>query len=750
MVRDTRSSKETKSDQTPASKRKRRPSPTPPPPPASATPIKINLHVPASTSPNPQPRSGGPKIRIVPSKSNGSSAEIPEEEQESKRARISLKVNGDGEWTGQASDTAATATAPKSISTDAQAPDQEDEAADVMSDIRNESPENTARQGRLLTREVRAALAIVIARCAAHLPSPLNGILTLSLPPTFVQDETNTLGHALKQDDLTWEQLVDVLHLLAKNLLAPCAYPNPLPSLTHFHDPIPPLPSHFDPHDIHSFCATLHAILSQVEPSEATKAAHVERWAIMQKIPVGSGTMGGDWFTSSVDIRQVESILEKLDDGKQFGAAGSLLHRLAASGSRFGHAIPVSLQAAIHPSSSNVVKTPTLSESLIRRASLKATRWKEARVARRHGGFGSICRPVRIPTTVHHMPFTPAFAPTYDSTAASDLGYWGTLDAMHERCKTKEYEARIGRDAGLTEGYYGMLDTPAPGTSSTASRAEKVKTVDEDLADNAMLLSELSARQVSRIRMGSPGEIDESELDAADRLHASLTYLASHTVPRSLLREGAYPGMAHAAAQRLITTRSPAIRGTLDPKRPQALHDNTTIRMRSQVAQSLGGSGNVSLPSPHQPPPPRSGPFGQMPPPPMPGGYGSPPPHILPPSTKPATSATGSPYGRAQQAYTPQRPGSATSGAPYRPLSGAGYVSPSSPAYGRPSPSPLPTHSQSSYVRPGGPGPSALRQSFGPLTPTPYAPLGQQRPVTMLQTQQQQQMRSGSTPSRPR
>ena len=261
----------------------------------------------------------------------------------------------------------------------------------------------------------------------------------------------------------------------------------------------------------------------------------MERWALMQKMPAGSGTVGGDWFTSGVDIRQVETMLEKLDEGTAAGEGGSLLERLAASGSRFGmsatpkrmsltpsgHAIPVSLQAAIQPSSSKPVKIPTLSESLIRRASLKATRWKEAKAARRHGGFGSICRPVRIPTTAHHMPFTPAFAPTYDSTSASDLGYWGTLDAMHERRKIKEYEERGSEDAvsldESPEGYRGTLEMPVEhGESSTASRAKKVKTVDEELTDNANLLSELSAWQEARIRSGSPGEIDESEVETGE------------------------------------------------------------------------------------------------------------------------------------------------------------------------------------------------------------------------------------------
>jgi len=43
---------------------------------------------------------------------------------------------------------------------------------------------------------------------AVGLPSPLNGILSLWLPPNFEQKEENTLGYILRQDDLSWESLV--------------------------------------------------------------------------------------------------------------------------------------------------------------------------------------------------------------------------------------------------------------------------------------------------------------------------------------------------------------------------------------------------------------------------------------------------------------------------------------------------------------------------------------------------------------
>ncbi len=49
---------------------------------------------------------------------------------------------------------------------------------------------------------------LTMRRMAVGLPSPLNGILSLWLPPNFEQKEENTLGYILRQDDLSWESLV--------------------------------------------------------------------------------------------------------------------------------------------------------------------------------------------------------------------------------------------------------------------------------------------------------------------------------------------------------------------------------------------------------------------------------------------------------------------------------------------------------------------------------------------------------------
>ncbi|KAK8869796.1 hypothetical protein IAR55_000364 [Kwoniella newhampshirensis] len=143
-------------------------------------------------------------------------------------------------------------------------------------------------------------------------------------------------------------------------------------------------------------------------------------------------------------------------------------------------------------------------------------------------------------------------------------------------------------------------------------------------------------------------------------------------------------GLAHELARRFLPVSSPIIRGTLDPRRPLALHDNTTVRPRSSAIQNLGVAQSAAI-SPHAPPPPKTG---VMAPPPMPG-YPAPPPHILPQTSR----------------YQPYRTNSTPSRSP-----APAPASATATAYNR-NPAPAATH-----TRPG-PGPSNLRQSFGPGTP---------------------------------
>ena len=124
------------------------------------------------------------------------------------------------------------------------------------------------------------------------------------------------------------------------NLLVPCAYPNPMPSLAQIHLPVPPLPSQFPPHIIYNFCVSLHSLMLQVEPGfevGARAGPSAERWALMQRTPGNSqaGPNGGEWFTASVDMRSAERAYDKLrEEGGE--VSGSLLETLAARGDRFG------------------------------------------------------------------------------------------------------------------------------------------------------------------------------------------------------------------------------------------------------------------------------------------------------------------------------------------------------------------------------------------------------------------------------
>lgn len=51
-------------------------------------------------------------------------------------------------------------------------------------------------------------------RMAVDLPPPIDKVLTLWLPPDFEQKAENTLGYVLKQDGLTWEDLVVSLMMM--------------------------------------------------------------------------------------------------------------------------------------------------------------------------------------------------------------------------------------------------------------------------------------------------------------------------------------------------------------------------------------------------------------------------------------------------------------------------------------------------------------------------------------------------------
>jgi hypothetical protein len=70
--------------------------------------------------------------------------------------------------------------------------------------------------------------------------------------------------------------------------------------------------------------------------STSSEQAAGTRWALMQKTPAsGQGGSGGEWFTSSVDPRESEGMVERMmNEGKD--VKGGLLEALAAKGDQFG------------------------------------------------------------------------------------------------------------------------------------------------------------------------------------------------------------------------------------------------------------------------------------------------------------------------------------------------------------------------------------------------------------------------------
>ncbi|WWD01374.1 hypothetical protein V866_008317 [Kwoniella sp. B9012] len=387
-------------------------------------------------------------------------------------------------------------------------------------------------------------------------------------------------------------------------------------------------------------------------------------WDQLVKTP-----QAGEWFTSAVDSREVQ---------KRKGKDGDLLETNANA---------ISLQSTLGGDASH--NSPTLSDSLIRRASLKMNRWKERRAQRGFGGFGS------VPRGVTSVAFTPSFGPTSDSYhATGGQGYWSTLEGMHERARHREWARRaLRRSKNIDEGgYYGNLET---------NKGKEKETIDDVLAENIELIEELQTWQEVRIRKGASA-VTEREQHVAEELLSSLAKLIGSRPPVDMLPASTSKvGLAHELARRFLPVSSPSIRGTLNPRRPQALHDNVTVKPRTMAGQTLGGSTNPPLSSPHAPPPIK---LGVMPPPPIPQ-YVAPPPHTLPvggrsndnnrPSSTPSRSS-----------YPPHSPSPSIGNTIYNNRPTSASTPPANPANTAPYPR--------SAV---GPGPSNLRQSFGPGTP---------------------------------
>lgn len=208
-----------------------------------------------------------------------------------------------------------------------------------------------------------------------------------------------------------------------------------------------------------------------------------------------------------------------------------------------------------------------------------------------------------------------------------------------------------------------------------------------------------------------------NEDDSARELLSSLSQLTQVVTPAHLLPDlRTKPGWSHILGRHILSTSSPSIRGTLDPRRPHALHDNTTIQLRSTLARN--GVSNISNGSlPHNTPALVK--TSTMPPPPSPQ-FSAPPPHILPISSPHNMSpvVTYNVSGRTHSPYlnpaTPQpQPHSYSSFSPVptaMPASSLVHIRPvqTMPATG-------------AYLR-SGPGPSNLRQSLH------QTPMGSQGP----------------------
>ena len=274
------------------------------------------------------------------------------------------------------------------------------------------------------------------------------------------------------------------------------------------------------------------------------------------------------------------------------------------------------------------------------------------------------------------------------------------MTAMHERARRSAWTRSFRAPIQVEKGYQGLLDS-----SDVKNKGKGKETIEDILDENARLIEELQYWQEIRVQKGDPTWTSEREQLAgmspslvslevanqlAEELLSSLTKVASGSKPSDLMNDTSEKvGLARRLAQRALQNNSPSIRGTLDPRRPHAIHDNLTVRPKSPAAQPLGGTPGITTGTSSYPPrqstmyqPPRQQP-----------SYPSP---------------------------TPYRP----------PTPNFAYTSPLAQP-NRPNGVPPPPQGQYNARPPA--GPSGLRQSFGPGTgPIPYpgsprAPIGSQR-----------------------
>jgi hypothetical protein len=111
--------------------------------------------------------------------------------------------------------------------------------------------------------------------------------------------------------------------------------------------------------------------------------------------------------------------------------------------------------------------------------------------------------------------FTASFAPTYDTSHASGgLGYWDTLQAMHERRRVNEWATSNKRYPRTIseDGWWGILEkTEETGSIHASSDGieeiiatppAEADAVESKLAENVALLQELQAWNEVRVLKG--------------------------------------------------------------------------------------------------------------------------------------------------------------------------------------------------------------------------------------------------------
>jgi hypothetical protein len=302
---------------------------------------------------------------------------------------------------------------------------------------------------------------------------------------------------------------------------------------------------------------------------------------------------------------------------------------------------------------------------------------------------------VRIPPTTDFS-FTPTFGAYYDTNHYFG-GYYDTMDAMHERARRSAWVRHARSPIHIEKGYQGCLES----AEGKKDKGKSKETAEDILEDNAKLIDELQYWQEIRVQRGDASWSCEREQLAgksalgfqdittnvsAEELLASLTRLASMSKPSDFTSETSEKaGLAHRLAQRVLQTNGPSIRGTLDPRRPRAIHDNLTVRGKSPAAQPMSGTSGATVP-------------------------GS--------SSYPARQSTMYQPPRQQPSYpspTPYRP----------PTPNFAYTSPFASQNRSPNgTAPSPRTQPPANYRPPIVGPSGLRQSFGPV-PAPASPLNQ-------------------------